>query len=403
MTPEERMERLKNADRWTINDVPADLGRIPRRSPARFVLPSLAGLAAVAVAAALVIGAVNLRGDRSHPAVTPTVSPTPTATAAPGVTTGYAPPNQPFAGDCAAVASTSAMTDALGAPARAGDSLMMNNASGKDPKDGYIGTAITASWSFAARQSGGLSCGWAADGPTSVDLVVFPADAIPTQPDASCGTLPPTDGAQHATDCAIALTTNGLAFVGGVYSPDLATSKAIAQKVIAAWTVSAAATTVNDSPPAPGSWPLAIDCSAASVADTGGALWTLAVSPNHGASGPPDVVTGIIGGHLSMDCDATSDDPPAGVAGTLTYSVYGGGAWVLDQAVAQFGATVVSVPGFDHAAVLHSPDGQELDFLLVTRGPNLLAVYDTLQSGADVASYSAISEAVADALDALAK
>lgn len=408
MTPEERMARLKQPDRWTVNEVRADLDRIPSRRPFRFVLPTLAGLVAVAVAAVLVVGAVNLRSSREHPAIidTPTATPsaTPTATAAPTSTpssiptvelTGQSVPATPFGGDCSTVAGVDALTAAAGSPISTGPFPDSGES------DRLISTTVNSTWSFAQREAGSLLCDWHSEDPViTISALILPTGVLSAVSPQLCGAVVSQDGYSGENDCIVSQTVNGSVLRASVHTDAHKTSLAIATKFVAQFSSAAraAAAPKRFVPPA-GSWPLTIDCGAASVAPVDGVTWTLAKSQIGYDGGPGELISQLIGAKKdTLFCTAKAKHAPSGSPQYIDYAVYGGGAWVFDQEAPT--STPVTVPGFDHAELAQDNNGGPGGFLLLTRGPNLLSVqiFDL-----DPEGVYAVSSAVADALDSLVR
>ena len=140
MTPEERVKRLKDFDRWTVNSV-APRGVVAKRRP-QWIIPVVAGVATSVLAIAIVLGAVGLR---SLPHLAPAETPTATPTAEP---LGLRPATA-FAFDCADLLTDAAVSAFLGVPVEAHDMVATNLATQWQE---MLGTYVV--------QAGGLACEW---------------------------------------------------------------------------------------------------------------------------------------------------------------------------------------------------------------------------------------------------
>lgn len=399
MTPEERMKRLKDFDRWTVTSVPPRESAVRARRLPAFVIPMIAGVATVALAAIVIVGAVNLREYRAlHPAgtATPTTSaPSPTATDPVITSTGVDAPAQPLGGSCDNLATLAQLTDATGVPISVPES--------EADADGLISTTVNATWMFAKRQAGALSCSWSSSDQNlqyRISVTVFPAIALAPRADETCGEVISNDGYSGENDCVVSRLSNGTQLLGSVHSPSLAESKDLSTDLIALFdSATDDAEPVAAATPDSSVWALGNDCAADQPATVDGVEWTFSQAEIGYGGGPDEVFQELVGSTTkdTLYCVADLPDRRADDADTpvIQYAVYGGGAWVFDE-YTRNGASALDVPGFDHAAVVGADDEGAQGFLLLVRGKNLLSVslFDT-----DPARTFAVSEAFADALD----
>ncbi len=426
MTPEERMRLLRNKDEWTFT-LARRASPFPARRQASPLLVSLATIAAVAVVGVIVFSIFGLGIRSARPVAppvvptqtsvpTPTESPTPTSspTSTPTLivtnrpsTPPAAAPTQPLGGDCEALATTKQLSTA------AGLDVTLSPPGGDDTAQGpgYLSTTVDASWSFAARQSGGLTCNWTAlKGSTYIlqaSVSMFPV-GTPHMPTVNklCTTSTTMLGDSGYPDCELVQIVNGTVLMGYVFSDSHATALAFSQKFVALFAASARAHAPARAVVASkGVWPLMVDCAAIKPATVDGATWIVKQAEIGYDGGAGNIVSRISGDQKdTLYCAAVTHDAPAGTPKSLQYTVYGGGAWMLDEYTAAGLADPVNAPGFDRAALVTTSD-TGLQFLVLTRGSNLLAVsaYDYTNDSLDVSAAYPLATAMADALDKISK
>ena len=241
-------------------------------------------------------------------------------------------PARVFDGDCAAMFTESALSEALGLA--------------------LVATSVTDGV-YPARalveQHGGVRCGWGtADFSTVVYLVAVPAEAVTIAEDDSCGTI-----GSGANTCTIDATSNGIR-VSGIVAATGGETAVLLENVTAIEALFAATATAGQAVPAPipvdGAWATPADCSAVlgavdfavmfGVTDT----FSWLDGADAGAYFPP-VERALWGTHASPTCSIASNNPDQFYG--IDFSVLGGGAWVRDAVAAQQGATVVTVAGLD--------------------------------------------------------
>jgi hypothetical protein len=421
MTPEERMRLLRNEDQWTFT--------LPRRASAASVrtqfspwLVSLVTIAAVAVIGVIVFSVFGL-GIRSArpvsppvvptqtsvptPSSTPSATPSATPTATAPATSPAAAPAQPLGGDCAALATTQQLS------AAAGKAVTLSKQGGDETAQGpgYLSTTVDAAWRFATRQLGGLGCFWSTTAgkhtlSASVTLLPVGTPHLPTV-NKECTKSTTMLGDSGYPDCEIVQIVNGTVLMGYVFSDSHATSLAFAQKFVTLFDTSARAHKPAKAVVATdGVWPLMVDCAAIEPGVVDGVTWVVSQAQIGYDGGAGNIVSRVSGDKKdTLYCAATpKNDAPAGTPKYLQYTVYGGGAWMLDQYVSAGLADPVDVPGFDRAALVTTSD-TGLQFLVLIRGSNLLAVsaYAYTNDSLPVSAAYPLGTAMADALDRLAK
>jgi hypothetical protein len=378
----------------------------------QFVVPVVAGVVTAAITVAVVLGAVGIRETRAEfaaddpvassspgPIETPIETPTSTPTPTPGdiAPTGIAPPTQPLGGDCATLATEDQLSDA------AGTSISFGPYEDSD-LDGLISTTVNATWEFAELQAGALHCFWhggADESSVSISAGVFPGGVLSERRDEDCGDIVSNDGYNGENDCIISRFANGSQLIAAVYSRSRATSQEVATQFISLFDAAAASAAPVTKPAVdPSVWPLGINCAADHPATVDGENWVFSQARIGYGGGPGDIFQELVGSTtkdtLYCAADLATQNPDDPSPTFIQYAVYGGGAWVFDEYTGS-GATEVTVPGFDRAALVPTRNGDEQGFLLLVRGTNLLsvAVY-----GRDPESTFAVSAAFADALDA---
>jgi hypothetical protein len=165
MTPEERVKRLKDFDRWTVNSV-APRGVVAKRRP-QWIVPVIAGVVTSVLTIAIVLGVVNLRDYRAQQ---PANSPTPTATAEP---LGLRPATA-FAFTCADLLTDATVSAFLGVPVEAHDMVATNLATQWQE---MLGTYVV--------EAGGLACEWSnGEAMGAEDYAGFQVQLLPNGSDA---------------------------------------------------------------------------------------------------------------------------------------------------------------------------------------------------------------------------
>lgn len=404
MTPEERVKRLKDFDRWTVTSVQPREGVVRVRRLPTFVVPLIAGVATVALAGVVIVGAVNLREYRSlHPAstetptssATPTVSPTPSADpTVPLEETDAQAPEQQFDGDCSAIFSDAQVSGFVGS-----EMVLQERSAAILSRRGLT------DYNFALRQAGGLGCEWGTDegmfssGGLRIDLVVLPESTVPTIPEDDCGEGL-GEGNASSIYCRIEHVTHGYRISGGAQGATHSESVTITDRLIAAFDSAAASTPVAEPPSGNGEWSSIQDCDALGqsidvegVLGAGSTFGTTGLGAGRNGNLAMEALLWDMG--LWTACgvqagDGLNDD---GLYKFGTIGIYSGGSWVNNKLV-KVGADAIDVPGFDRAAV-RTGDGTTT--LYVFRGSNLLTYTGFL--GDDVTDAYPILDALADALD----
>jgi hypothetical protein len=402
MTPEERVKRLKDFDRWTVTSVEPRAGAVRARRLPTFVVPLIAGVATVALAAVVIVGAVNLREYRAlHPAATDTptssASPSPSPTADPVVPldeTDAKAPTQQFGGDCSAIISDAQMSTLVGS-----DMLLQERSSAILSRRGLT------DYNFALRQVGGLGCEWGTEegmyssGGLRVDLLVLPESAVPAIDADDCGEGL-GEGNAGAIYCRIEHVAHGYRISGGAQGATHAESVTIADRLIAAFDSAAASTPVVEPPRGGGEWSSIQDCDALGqsidvdgILGAGSTFGSTGLGAGRNGNLVMEALLWDMGLWTACGVQAGDDLNSGGLYKFGTIGIYAGGSWVNNKLV-KVGADAIDVPGFDRAAV-RTGDGTTT--LYVFRGPNLLTYEGIL--GDDVAAAFPILNALADALD----
>ena len=351
MTPEERVKRLKDFDRWTVTSV-EPRGHVAKRR--QWVFPVIAGVVTSVLTIAVVLGALNLREYRAlHPAVTP--SPTSSATPSPTPTeislTGQTPPSAIFDGDCSKLFSDAEMSEIAGATMS--PYLFEDDSVG--PLQAMHGFAI---------------CNWHGVDTGSIDLTVS-YDELDISVDAqTCGKFTSGEGMLNKDLCLVDQVSHGVRLGGVVYWPKEASSRAIAQRLVDAFKAKEYEPGVAPAFPS-GTW-RTVDCDEIGPIEVDGAEITWRVLGPEGGDSSSLPLTEALGAadDTATSCTAEFD------GGNLSIGAQGGIAWRFDEMIPRFSKEenleAAVVEGFDHAAH-YGADGFQT--YLLTSGPNYLMVY----------------------------
>lgn len=255
-------------------------------------------------------------------------------------------PAQVFDGDCAAIFSDAALSEALGQPLT----------------EMWAGQEVPADWlpplspeSLLVEQVGGVHCSWSApstapdDFPSPVLVVAaVPASAVSAPEDTDCVA---TD--MSATGCPIDVTANGIR-LSGLVTSDLpgADPRARVAAVEALFLASASgAAAPATQTPLDGAWQTPADCAsiAASLDRKAlGEIDPISSDDSMGTDAYASVVeVNLRGGRYIYTCSLN------GETFSVSFSLLGGGAWNRDAVLAQEGAEVVDLTGYD--LVVESP------------------------------------------------
>jgi hypothetical protein len=237
-------------------------------------------------------------------------------------------PAQVFGGDCSAMFSDAALSEALGQPV--GPSRWIEPVSPE---------------TLLIEQVGGLHCHWVgADSSTVLYVTAVPAGAVGAPQESGC-----TPTMVSNTSCAVDVTANGIRLSGvvtGDFPGSDSLSRVDAVEALFAASANAAPVFVADTPIA-GAWQNPVDCAAVAENVDWVALGGTADVVSDDTMGT-DVYASAVeralrGGRVLGWCYLYS--PKGSVA--PTFWALGGGAWARDAVLAQDGATVLDVPGFD--------------------------------------------------------
>jgi hypothetical protein len=316
---------------------------------------------------------------------TPVVEPAETSTATVEPAEPVAQPAQVFGGDCSAIFSDAALSEALGQPLT----------------QPWLGQEVP-SWavqplspeSSLVEHAGGVHCGWGTPptSPDSFDGWVLYVDAVPASAVSAPEDVECVASDMSATGCPIDVTANGIR-LSGVVTSDIEGVDPLARvaAVEALFVASANAAEAPDAPAPPaGSWQTPSDCAAIAASVDWKAV---------GESGPitSDDTMGTDAYGSVVEDDLRGGRPLytcwiGGETWQTAFSLLGGGAWARDAVLAQEGAEVVDVPGldlvvttpaqggiidiFDGVNWLQSPWGSAFDDVM----PTLEVVVDALNA-----------------------
>jgi hypothetical protein len=282
-------------------------------------------------------------------------------------------PAQVFGGDCSAMFTDAALSEALGQPV-----TQLDWQQGVDPE------------SLLVEQAGGIHCYWGTSNTAGgLYVLALPAAAATVPEEAECvGTM------LGNSSCPVDVTVNGIRLSGvvtaendGAGSPE----RVVAVEALFTANANAAAAGVLPTPIA-GAWTNPADC--AHVAETVDwvALGGTPVVPDDTMG--TDVYASAVerelrGGRVLGWCYFFSP----GVNVAPAFWAVGGGAWARDAVLAQEGATVIDAPGFDLVVETPVDGGSTIDIFdgvnwlrSDLRGPEtypaLTAVVDVLDAGA---------------------
>ena len=308
---------------------------------------------------------------------TPSATPTPQPTQEPE--TGLVQPAQVFDGDCANLLTNADASTALGAPVKRGTRDL----------PGDVRAAIV-------MQAGGLTCGWNdTDFAFGITVTAAPAESVAgLEAPLVCG----TGYVEFAPDlaCGVESTSNGMVVSGLAWFGDGASSAAkkkataavtaLTERIAANSTLEMFAPTpipadaawANPGPAGESNPPSCVDLDAAVTSDAfmGGSP---RAEPYEGGGG--DVYLTPIERDLlgyatgePWDCawyvERTKAETKKGLLTTFDVTPLGGGAWFLDQVLADApNAEEISVEGVDRAYRVTSDYGSMK--IWVTSGPNL--------------------------------
>lgn len=294
-------------------------------------------------------------------------------------------PAQLFDGDCSAMFADSALSDALGQElTQLSDELEAAFSSGQPiaPED------------LLVEQAGGIHCMWgeapSADSFIPVLVVIaVPADAVTAAEDVECA---PSD--MSASGCPVDVTANGIR-LSGLVTSDADASQGLARvaAVEGLFEASASATPAAGAPAAlEGQWASGVDCAGIAAAVDWAALGEAEPLQSDDTMGT-DAYSSVV----ELDLRDGRRVYPCMLYGTgslgVSFSVLGGGAWNRDAVLAQDGAQVVDVPGFDF--VIERAEAGTID---IFDGVNWLHAYD----GGNAADLYPALTAIVEALDAQA-
>lgn len=251
-----------------------------------------------------------------------------TPTAAPPVLVDVPAPAQLFNGDCSAMFSDAALSEAFG-------QAVTNPGwpTSADPE------------ALLVEQAGGIHCVWGGlDGSTVLVVVAVPAAAVSSPENTECVATEISP-----TSCAVDVTANGIR-LSGIVTADTAgaDSPSRVATVEALFVTSAAAVAPVALTPLPDAWMNPTDCDyVASTVDWATALdVTEPLVPDYtmGTDAYASAVEiDLRGGRVPGWCMLYS---PSGGPG-ISFIALGGGAWARDAVLAQDGAEVIDVDGFD--------------------------------------------------------
>ncbi len=296
----------------------------------------------------------------------------PTPTREPVELIDVAQPAQVFGGDCSAMFTDVALSEALGQAVSPLDWQQ-----GVDPE------------SLLVEQVGGIHCVWGAlDTSPVLAVVVVPASAVTVPEETVCvGTM------ISNTSCPVDVTANGTR-LSGVVTADFEGADSLARVAAVEALFTASANAVAPVVPTliAGAWANPIDC--AGVAEN--VDW---VALGGSADVVPDDTLGtdvyasavereLRGGRVLGWCYLYSP----GISIAPAFWALGGGAWARDAVLAQDGATVVDVPGLDLVVETPVEGGTTIDIFdgvnwlrSDLRGPEtypvLFAITDELDAG----------------------
>lgn len=311
--------------------------------------------------------------------VEPVETPTPTS-----AFVEVAKPAQVFDADCSAIFSDAALSAALGQP------LIQPWAEQETPL--WLVQPLTPEGSLV-EQAGGLYCAWSepqADPDIFTGWVLLvaavPATAVSAPEDVEC-----VASDMSASGCPIDVTANGIR-LSGLVTSDMAGADGLARvaavEALFVESANSAAAPVAQTQPE-GSWHTPADCAAIAASIDWKSLGE--TEPIQADTLGTDAYASVVeddlrGGRRLYTCWLSGEKWGA------TFSALGGGAWARDAVLAQEGAEVVDVPGFDLVVTTPAQGGiidifDGVNWLQAASSdvgvtlPGLRVVADTLNAG----------------------